>query len=172
MSQKNGLKFQLQFNRLVVNIKYFNSMNKSGLDLNNARRKGQIKVMKKIIADGTCPFCHDFVDKVDPSYHPNPILIETDFWVVTRNAWPYESTREHLILVVKRHILMPEEMTKQESLDLWNILEMVKKKLKITHSTLLMRSDSTNKTGATVQHLHAQLIVASEDSNGIVTKIG
>ncbi len=147
-------------------------MNKSGLDLNNARKDEQIKVMKQIISDGICPFCHDFVDKEKPTYHPNPVLVETDFWVATRNAWPYQNTREHLILVIKRHILMPEEMTKEEILDLWNIITKVKKKLKITHSTLLMRSDSTNKTGATVQHLHAQLVVASEDSDGIVTKIG
>ena len=147
-------------------------MNKSGLDLNNARKDEQIKVMKQIIADSICPFCHDFVDKEQPTYHSKPVLVETDFWVATRNAWPYQNTREHLILVIKRHILMPEEMTKEEILDLWNIITKVKKKLKITHSTLLMRSDSTNKTGATVQHLHAQLVVASEDSDGIVTKIG
>ena len=147
-------------------------MNKSGLNLKNARREDQVKVMKQIIADGICPFCHDFVDKKKPAYHSNPVLIETDFWIVTRNAWPYKNTKEHLILVIKRHILMPEEMTKEETLDLWNILAKIKKKLNITHSTLLMRSDSTNKTGATVQHLHAQLIVADENSDGIVTKIG
>ncbi len=147
-------------------------MNKSGLDLNNARKKKQIKVMKQIIDDGVCPFCHDFVDKKKPAYHSKPVLMETDFWIATRNAWPYKNTKEHLIIVIKRHILMPEEMIKEEILDLWNIMAKVKKKLKINHSTLLMRSDSTNKTGATVQHLHAQLIVASEDSDGIVTKIG
>jgi diadenosine tetraphosphate (Ap4A) HIT family hydrolase len=147
-------------------------MNKSGLNLKNARKKEQIKIMKQIIGDGICPFCHDFVEKKKPTYHTNPILLETDFWIVTRNAWPYENTREHLIFVIKRHILTPEEMTKEEGLDLWNILAQIKNNLNITHSTLLMRSDSTNKTGATVQHLHAQLIVANENSDGIVTKIG
>lgn len=147
-------------------------MNKSGVDINNARREDQIDVMKKILADGVCPFCHDFIRKERPSYHPNPILLETDNWIVTRNAWPYENTREHLVIVIKRHILMPEEMTKEETLDLWDIIARIKKKLGITHSTLLMRSDSTNKTGATVQHLHAQLVVADSKSNGIVTKIG
>lgn len=146
-------------------------MNKSGLDLKNARRKDQIKMMKKIIGDNVCPFCHDFVDKKEPMYHLNPILIETDFWIATRNAWPYENTKEHLLFVIKRHILIPEEMTEKEIVDLWDIIKKVKKKLGITHSTLLMRSDSTNKTGATVHHLHAQLIVAGND-NGIVTKIG
>ena len=147
-------------------------MSKSGLDLKNARKKEQIKVMKQIITDGICPFCHDFVDRQKPAYHSKPVLAETNFWIATRNAWPYKNTREHLIFVIKRHILMPEEMTKKEIIDLWNIIEKVKKMLKITHSTLLMRSDSTNKTGATVQHLHAQLIVADEKSDGIITKIG
>lgn len=146
-------------------------MNKSGLDLKNAREEEQIAVMKKIITDGVCPFCHDFVDKEKPTYHSNPVLIETDFWVVTRNAWPYKNTKEHLILVIKRHILTPEEMKEEEILDLWNIIKKAKQELKITHSTLLMRSDSTSKTGATVQHLHAQLVVASS-KEPVITRIG
>ncbi|MFZ2187981.1 MAG: HIT domain-containing protein [Candidatus Moraniibacteriota bacterium] len=146
-------------------------MNNSGLDLKNARKEEQIAVMKKIIADGVCPFCHDFVEKKKPAYHSNPVLVETDFWVVTRNAWPYGHTKEHLILVIKRHILNPEEMKEEEILDLWNIIREVKQKLGITHSTLLMRSDTTGKTGATVQHLHAQLVVASGDEP-VITRIG
>ncbi|MFA6973462.1 MAG: HIT domain-containing protein [Parcubacteria group bacterium] len=146
-------------------------MNKSGLDLNNARKEEQIKTMKQIIADGICPFCHDFVDKEKPMYHSNPILAENDSWVATRNAWPYENTKEHLILVIKRHILLPEEMTKEEVLDLWEIVKKVKQELEITHSTLLMRSDSTGKTGATVQHLHAQLVSAG-DEGIVLTRVG
>jgi diadenosine tetraphosphate (Ap4A) HIT family hydrolase len=146
-------------------------MNKSGLDLKNARREEQIKVMKRIITDGVCPFCHDFVDKTKPAYHTNPILAENDSWIATRNAWPYEHTREHLIFVIKRHILTSEEMKKEEILDLWNIIEKIKQELDITHSTLLMRSDSTGMTGATVQHLHAQLVV-SADGEPVITRIG
>lgn len=146
-------------------------MNNSGLDLKNARKEKQIAVMKKIIADGVCPFCHDFVGKEKPAYHSNPILVETDFWVATRNAWPYDHTKEHLILVIKRHILNPEEMKGEEILDLWNIIKEVKQELGITHSTLLMRSDTTGKTGATVQHLHAQLVVASGDEP-VITRVG
>ena len=146
-------------------------MNKSGLDLKNARREEQREVMKKIIADGVCPFCHDFVDKIEPTYHPNPIIVETDFWIATRNAWPYKNTKEHLLFIIKRHILNPEEMTSEEILDLWSIIKKVKQKLDIKHSTFLMRSDSTGMTGATVQHLHAQLVVASGE-DPIITRIG
>lgn len=139
--------------------------------MKNARKEEQIKVMKQIIADGVCPFCHDFVDKIEPSYHPNPVLIENDSWIVTRNAWPYEKTKEHLIFVIKRHIMTPEEMAEKETLDLWDLIKKVKQELAITHSTLLMRSDSTGKTGATVQHLHAQLVVASGDEP-VITRVG
>ncbi|HBI34378.1 MAG TPA: hypothetical protein DEA43_01490 [Candidatus Moranbacteria bacterium] len=146
-------------------------MNKSGLDLKNARKEEQIEIMKKIISDGVCPFCHDFVEKSNPPYHPHPILVENDSWIATRNAWPYDHTKEHLILVVKRHILTPEEMTKNEILDLWDVIKQVKQKLEITHSTLLMRSDSTGMTGATVQHLHAQLVV-SAGQEPVITRVG
>ncbi|HLN18771.1 MAG TPA: hypothetical protein VK255_01210 [Patescibacteria group bacterium] len=148
-----------------------NNVDKSGLDLKNARKEEQIKVMKRIIADGVCPFCHDFVDKKKPAYHSNPILVENDFWIATRNAWPYKNTKEHLIFVIKRHILTPEEMTNEEILGLWDIIGKVKQNLGITYSTFLMRSDSTGLTGATVQHLHAQLVVASGEEP-IITRIG
>ena len=146
-------------------------MNKSGLDLSNARKEEQIEIMKKIITDGVCPFCHDFVCKEIPAYHPNPILLENDSWIVTKNAWPYKNTREHLILVIKRHILTPEEMTNEEVLDLWDAIKKIKQELGITHSTLLMRSDSTGMTGATVQHLHAQLIVSAGEEP-VITRVG
>ncbi|HEX8974230.1 MAG TPA: HIT domain-containing protein [Patescibacteria group bacterium] len=146
-------------------------MNESGLDLSNARKEEQIDVMKKIITDGVCPFCHDFVEKIEPAYHSNPILVENDSWIATRNAWPYDNTKEHLVLVIKRHILTPEEMTQEEIVNLWDVIKKVKQELGITHSTLLMRSDSTGKTGATVQHLHAQLIVAS-DEGIVLTRVG
>jgi diadenosine tetraphosphate (Ap4A) HIT family hydrolase len=146
-------------------------MNKSGLNLKNARKEEQIEVMKKIIADGVCPFCHDFVEKVKPSYHSNPVLIESDFWIVTRNAWPYEHTKEHLVFVIKRHILKPEEMKEEEILDLWSIIKQIKQQLNITHSTLLMRSFSTGMTGATVQHLHAQLVVSAGEEP-VITRVG
>lgn len=146
-------------------------MNKSGLDLKNARSKEYADAMKKIIADGVCPFCHDFVEKVTPAYHPNPVVVENDSWIATRNAWPYANTKEHLVFVIRRHIMTPEEMTQEEALGLWDIFKKVKQELGITHSTLLMRSDGTGKTGATVQHLHAQLIVAAGEEP-VITRVG
>lgn len=147
--------------------------NKSGVDIKNAARsKEYTEVLKKINTDNVCPFCHDFVENIEPAYHPNPILKENASWVVTRNAWPYENTKEHLVLIIKRHILNPEEMSKEEIMDLWELVAEVKKMLNITHSTFLMRSsENTGKTGATVQHLHAQLIMSNDD--GIVlTRVG
>ncbi|KKQ45405.1 MAG: hypothetical protein US63_C0017G0004 [Candidatus Moranbacteria bacterium GW2011_GWC2_37_8] len=147
------------------------NMNKSGLNLKNARSKEYFDAMRKIIADGVCPFCHDFVEKEKPAYHPNAVQAENDSWVATRNAWPYNNTKEHLILVVKRHIKTPEEMTEKEMLEFWDIFKQVKQKLGITHSTFFMRSDSTGETGATVQHLHAQMVVSGGEGP-IMTAIG
>jgi diadenosine tetraphosphate (Ap4A) HIT family hydrolase len=146
-------------------------MNKSGLDLKNARSKEYADAMKKIITDEVCPFCHDFVEKAIPAYHPNPIIVENDSWVATRNGWPYANTKEHLIFVIKRHIYTPEEMTEKEMLDFWDIVKQSKQQLEITHSTIFMRSASTGKTGATVRHLHAQMVVSSGEGP-IVTAIG
>ena len=46
------------------------------LDFNHARTPEQIAVMRKIVKDGVCPFCHFDV------YHYKPILKKTKWWLL------------------------------------------------------------------------------------------
>ncbi len=159
----HGLKFPHQFNSIMKNS--------SGLNLENAREDEQVSVMRDIIADGVCPFCHDFVDFLEPMYHAKPILHKNSSWIVTENAWPYENTAQHLLFVLRRHITHDSALTQKEIQDLWTLKKRIEKDRTITHGTFLMRSSGAGNTGATVHHLHAQLIV-SGDENGVVTKVG
>lgn len=145
--------------------------NKSGLNLENARNEKQKDVMKKIIEDKECPFCHDFVEKKVPAYHTKKIEIENKSWILTKNAWPYVGTKFHFLIVSKKHIVLPEEMDKEETLELWQIVKEAKERFKIKKSTFLMRSGTTKHTGATVEHLHAHLIVGGK-GKVVVTRVG
>ncbi len=69
------------------------------LNLENARESEQILVMQKIQEEGYCPFCPGNLKK----NHHEETLRETDHWIVTKNQWPYEHTKLHLMLVLKYH---------------------------------------------------------------------
>ena len=65
------------------------STKKDFVDLDNARVAEQRQVMEKIIADGKCPFCLENILQ----YHKEPILKDGTHWILTKNQWPYRSTR-------------------------------------------------------------------------------
>lgn len=144
------------------------------LNLNNARKKDQTDVMKKILDDGTCPFCEENIEK----YHPKPILFKTDRWIVTENAWPYSGTKKHWLVIYKFHIENTKEIDEQGWKDIGEIFSRLGKEEDLDYGVLLMRFGDTTKTGATILHLHFQLIQADTDSEsydpevGIITRIG
>jgi ATP adenylyltransferase len=144
------------------------------LNLNNARKKEQIDVMKQIIKDGVCPFCRENLEK----YHTKPIIFETKNWVVTENAWPYNLTKKHYLVINQNHIEHSSEITDDGWFEIKQILEKLEEKEGLKYGTLLMRFGDTNRTGATVNHLHFQIIQADENhpdykqNTGLMTRIG
>src|SRR5690606_32849370 len=51
----------------------------------HARGEEQAGVMQGILAAGECPFCADNLAK----YHKGETLFNGDYWLLTRNQWPY-----------------------------------------------------------------------------------
>jgi diadenosine tetraphosphate (Ap4A) HIT family hydrolase len=142
--------------------------NKSILNLNNSRKKEQIEVMKKIISDGVCPFCEENIEK----YHTKPILFKTDRWIVTENAWPYDGAKKHWLLIYKFHIEHTKEIDGMGWKDIGEILKRLEKEEDLDYGTFLMRFGDTAKTGATVLHVHLQLIQSDPDSPSYDPKVG
>ncbi len=145
------------------------------LNLNNARKKTQRVTMERIIKDGVCPFCENNFTK----YHTKPILFKTKYWIVTENAWPYECTKNHFLLVYRpKHLEKSIELEKEAYADFKEIIERLEKERGMEFGTLLMRFGDMSQTGATVKHIHAQLIQGDSKnpkynpSKGVVTRIG
>lgn len=125
------------------------------LDFNHTRSAEQIKVMKQIVKDGVCPFCHF------TKYHPKPILKETKWWYLTENMTPYEGTKLSLILVYKKHITMPSEVAPEASKELFELIGWVEKKYKLEGGSIFIRFGKSEMTGGSVDHFHIQLIVGN-----------
>jgi len=146
-------------------------MAKSFVNLKHARTEEQVKVMTQIQKDGVCPFCLEHFLK----YHPKPIIDQNDFWLVTENMSPYEGSVHHFLFVCKRHFTMPNEMTGQERIALFDLVGLMIEKNKILGGSILIRFGDTRFTGASVDHFHAHLVVGDtndEDRESLKTKIG
>lgn len=150
-------------------------MNKKFLNLQNARKEDQIKVMEQIVRDGICPFCEENFEK----YHPKPILFKTKFWIVTENAWPYNLTKNHFLLVYRPIHIEDSSLISSEAFgEINEIIQRLSDNHGLGSGTFLMRFGDMDKTGATVKHIHAQIVEGNpDDSNydpriGVVTRIG
>jgi len=71
----------------------------------------------------------------------------------------------HVVLILKDHKLRIGELTEKESSDLVKAVSWLTDEYQIGGGALYMREGNTDRTGATVCHLHAQYVVPSENQN-------
>jgi ATP adenylyltransferase len=112
------------------------------------------KVIEKIQKDNVCPFCPENLSK----YHKNPILKEGKYWLLTNNMYPYEGAKYHAILIHKSHITSVAEISADAWAELKTLTDWFIKEKNIPGGALLLRFGDTAYTGASVSHLHAQLV--------------
>lgn len=144
---------------------------KEHVNLDHARLKHQIETMQRIVADGKCPFCMENLME----YHTNPILFESEHWVLTENFAPYDGVKKHYLLISKKHCVGFWELSPQAQINLFEIFDTVRKDDAMQGGTIVMRWGDTEYNSATVTHLHAQLIFgASREEGGekILTALG
>lgn len=125
------------------------------VDLDNARVDEQRQVMKEIIEDGVCPFCTEHLKK----YHPGPWVKIGQYWIVSKNRWPYDNTAHHLLLIYKEHVQSLSEVTPDAGKELITLAAELERELQIPGGGLIMRFGDTNYSAGSVNHLHAQLIM-------------
>ncbi|HSW80839.1 MAG TPA: hypothetical protein VLG40_00430 [Candidatus Saccharimonas sp.] len=127
-------------------------------------------VIAKIGQDGVCPFCPENLAK----YHPNPIIRAGGFWLLTKNAYPYEGAAHHFLLIHKAHIESFEQLTPAAWAELQTLLNFVLTDNAIKGAALAFRFGDTAFTGASVAHLHAQLIAGSgaTDAKPVLMRVG
>ncbi len=137
------------------------------LNIKNARRPLQIENMKKIAEGGFCPFCPEHIKK----HHKPPIVKTGTYWYVTPNMYPYENTAYHFLIITNQHITTAQDLSVEAWAELQELYNWTTNEYTIPYSTFIMRS-GTHKTGATVLHLHAQIIVGSDPDKPVITRVG
>lgn len=145
------------------------------VQVENGRQKSYKDTLQKIHDGGYCPFCEEHFLK----NHPDPILFKTDYWTVTTNAWPYDYTKNHFLLVYRpEHVVNSLDIKPEAYGELVSILKILTEKYSLGQCTLLMRSGDMSKTGASVKHIHAQIIEGDpnhpeyDPKVGVITRVG
>jgi ATP adenylyltransferase len=131
------------------------------VDLDNARYDDQRKVMEDIIDDNICPFCLENLER----YHKHPILKTGKYWFVTKNQWPYEHTRLHLLAILNTHAEKLADVPTEAGAELLEIMKWAEKEYNIPGGGFAMRFGNTNYSAGSVAHLHAQLVVPDWESD-------
>ena len=123
------------------------------VDLENARYDDQREIMKQIQEEGYCPFCIEHYQKNNEA-----ILHEGEYWYFVKNKWPYENTKQHFLLITKKHIETFAELSAAARDELFEMSAEAIEKYKIPGGALALRFGDTDYSGGSVQHLHAQLV--------------
>lgn len=141
------------------------------VDIDNSREESQVKVMEQIIADQQCPFCLENLEK----YHKQPILKESEHWVLTANQWPYKNTRFHFLAILKIHSESLQELPPVAGSELIELFQWLETEYEIPGGAWAMRFGDTNYSAGTVKHIHVQFIVPeinTPDFEPVRLKIG
>jgi len=137
------------------------------LNFRHTREVAQKVKMKELAKIGACPFCPKYLKP----YHDNPIEKTGQYWVVTKNDYPYPGTNHHYLIIHRKHIEHLKEITKPAMAELADHLKWLSKKYKLPAGGLTIRFGNSDYTGASVAHLHAHLLVGGIIKSKNKTKI-
>ncbi|MBP7875888.1 HIT family protein [Candidatus Woesebacteria bacterium] len=146
---------------------------KKFVDIDNSRVDEQRTVMQDIVAADHCPFCLENLK----AYHKEPILKEGAHWIVTKNQWPYDHTKVHLLFISRKHATRLEDLDLAAGAELLELAQWAVKEYSIVGGGLVLRFGDTNYSAGTVAHLHAQLLfpdieAPDYDEKPVKVKIG
>jgi diadenosine tetraphosphate (Ap4A) HIT family hydrolase len=131
------------------------------VDVENTRTAEQRRVYEEIEAQGIDPFSEEHFK----THHPYPILCDNNDWFVTHNAFPYKGMSLHLLIVHKQFITSITEISSDGWKSFYELIQVISQKFNLSSGGLFMRFGDTKKTGGTVTHLHAHIMVTDGGSD-------
>lgn len=136
----------------------------------NAQRPGGDGSYEAVISSiedaSVCPFCPDHLER----YHDLPFYVEAEHWRATDNKWPYKGSQAHSLIIHRAHIETLDEISAEAWSELQVVVSSVLRIKNMPGGTLLMRQGDMRYTGASVSHLHAQVVSGSGESDSPIVR--
>lgn len=139
-------------------------------NFSTARSEAQRQQMEDLKDRGVCAFCLEHLDQE----HREPIEFMTEYWVVTKNDYPYKRTKLHLLLLAKEHVKTLADLSPAALRELPEAIVAIEKKWKLTSYAVGIRSGDMFYNGGSVEHLHVHIVVGNpedEDSEPVRFKM-
>ena len=133
----------------------------------NARPGGYDKVIADIAAQNLCPFCPEHLAE----FHKKPMQ-HRNHWIVTDNQYPYVPSKHHKLIIHTTHIDHISKIVPAAWNELYEIVQSLVREHVVTGGTFLMRFGETKFTGASVTHLHVNLVQSNPDDPSYDVAIG
>lgn len=124
-------------------------------NISGGRQPVQINRMQELANRGICAFCPDHIRQETDS----PIELETEYWLVKKNDFPYNRTNLHLLFIPKAHVDTLAALSVRAQTELIPTIVEMATRYKLTSYAIGIRSGDMLLNGGTVEHLHAHLIV-------------
>jgi ATP adenylyltransferase len=118
------------------------------------RNEEQRALMTALAAAGTCLMCPDGI-----AAHGFAVTLATAHWTVTPNEYPYSGTRLHFMVIPREHVSDLIDLSPAAQADLFAVLGQLRDRFGLSYYGLGVRCGDCRYTGATIQHLHAHVLV-------------
>lgn len=127
-----------------------------------ARTPDQLDRMNGLEARGVCAFCREHIE----TEMDQPIEHETAHWIVKKNDYPYDGATLHLLLIPHSHVRSLGQLSTEARADLMETIAACETWYDLNHYAVGIRSGDMQRTGGSVDHLHAHIVVGDTDDPG------
>ena len=99
-----------------------------------------------------CPFC-----ELDPVY--NKVVVQDEFFSAWQSSAPENNTKRHFIIAPRRHVRSVMELTRDEKLSLFQIMQKLQDTYGYKSCGVLIRDGDARLSAGTIEHLHIHVMV-------------
>jgi len=118
--------------------------------------------MQDLESRGICAFCPENVSVETTS----PVELETKYWLVKKNDFPYKGSKQHLLIISKKHVDSLGKLSDSARHEFMDIVSQLENEKNLVSYAVGIRSGDMRFNGGSVEHFHAHLVVGdtSKDS--------
>lgn len=131
------------------------------INMGNAREEDQRVRMRHSEENKVCIFCEEGLREI----HKLPILQQNETFFVTDNAFPYPGTRDHVLIIPKKHISTILDIDVDSWVDAKEMIEWAVQDRKMPGASLFLRFGDSRFTCSSLSHLHFQLLVGNSNQD-------
>lgn len=118
-----------------------------------ARDEATEELMRQDERAGTCPFCGELPN--NRRVFPDDLF---EYWRVVHNISPFNGAQEHILPILKRHIIDVQGLTIPELLEEASIIARLHREFPGCRFTTVTRSGDPRYNAMTVRHLHTHAV--------------